>query len=368
MNILNEAIYAIYEASLDPDKWPHALSLIGNIFNAEGSIVIFYNKEVRAEFIYSSGLKDAVQTYLSEEWWRNDLHALRAIDLHVRNGDVIDDFTIATQFEMESHPIYVEFFKKVGFGWLMSAIMLPDIDSFVALSVPRAKWKGAFTLEEMETLRMLGRHVEQSLRISLRISNLEASQLALLSSLDAVNARIYALTDQGHLVLASKLGHESFDNYFCTISGRMVPRSAAERERFKMVVAAADDALHSGLTPQPCIITGQDARRLVVWALPITETSQRRIGAGNDVRTLVLAVPLERDQVVDPAVVRDIFGLSLGEARLAALIGSGLALQEAADHLGITQGSARVVLKRIFAKLGVNRQAELVLQLSALRN
>jgi DNA-binding CsgD family transcriptional regulator len=47
------------------------------------------------------------------------------------------------------------------------------------------------------------------------------------------------------------------------------------------------------------------------------------------------------------------------EARLAALVGSGLSPRESAEKLGITEETARTVLKRVFSKTGVSRQSEL---------
>jgi DNA-binding CsgD family transcriptional regulator len=56
----------------------------------------------------------------------------------------------------------------------------------------------------------------------------------------------------------------------------------------------------------------------------------------------------------------------LGEARMAALVGSGLAPREASKKLGITEETARSVLKQVFSKTGVSRQSELVSLLSKL--
>jgi DNA-binding CsgD family transcriptional regulator len=61
----------------------------------------------------------------------------------------------------------------------------------------------------------------------------------------------------------------------------------------------------------------------------------------------------------DPSLVRDLLSLTLGEARIASLIGSGLPPREAAEKLGIAEETARTVLKRVFAKVGVSRQSEL---------
>jgi DNA-binding CsgD family transcriptional regulator len=64
--------------------------------------------------------------------------------------------------------------------------------------------------------------------------------------------------------------------------------------------------------------------------------------------------------------VRDVLGLTLGEARLAALVATGLAPKSAAEKLGVTENTARAVLKSVFAKTGVSRQSELAALLTKL--
>jgi len=59
-------------------------------------------------------------------------------------------------------------------------------------------------------------------------------------------------------------------------------------------------------------------------------------------------------------VVARLFGLTKSEARLAALLASGLTLTDAAVKLNLTESSVRTYSKKIFAKMGVGRQAELV--------
>lgn len=54
------------------------------------------------------------------------------------------------------------------------------------------------------------------------------------------------------------------------------------------------------------------------------------------------------------------FGLSPRQTKLTALLLSGRSIKEAADALGITEGSARQYLKGIFRKTGARRQADLV--------
>lgn len=52
--------------------------------------------------------------------------------------------------------------------------------------------------------------------------------------------------------------------------------------------------------------------------------------------------------------------LTATEARLAWLLAEGHTLQSAAGQLGVTHGTVRTHLKRVFSKTGTSRQAELV--------
>jgi DNA-binding CsgD family transcriptional regulator len=79
-----------------------------------------------------------------------------------------------------------------------------------------------------------------------------------------------------------------------------------------------------------------------------------------------VAIASKADGPADPAIVRDLLGLTLGEARVAALIGAGLPPREAAGRPGISQETARTALKHVFAKAGVSRQGELVALLARL--
>ena len=59
-------------------------------------------------------------------------------------------------------------------------------------------------------------------------------------------------------------------------------------------------------------------------------------------------------------LVSQLFGLTKAEARLATLLADGLSVAEAAETMHVSEGSARSYCKRIYAKTGLKRQAELV--------
>jgi DNA-binding CsgD family transcriptional regulator len=109
---------------------------------------------------------------------------------------------------------------------------------------------------------------------------------------------------------------------------------------------------------------------LVVTARPV-ELSAIHSGAG--ALALFLARPNRQpgpdagpDVRRDPQALRDLLGLTMAEARLAAVLGEGMSLVDAARTLGIAHNTAKVQLRAVFAKTGVRRQAQLVALLASL--
>ena len=80
--------------------------------------------------------------------------------------------------------------------------------------------------------------------------------------------------------------------------------------------------------------------------------------------TLVFPAPGETERLW--ASLRESFGLTPAEVRLAAKLREGLTLKEAADDLGLSINTVRNQLRPVFDKMGLRRQSELVRALSDL--
>jgi DNA-binding CsgD family transcriptional regulator len=148
----------------------------------------------------------------------------------------------------------------------------------------------------------------------------------------------------------------------------MMPHTLSDQpSRLAVVDPAADRLLREALTR-----SGQGSER-AVRSIPIAASGERPPvilhlvpirGAAHDVftgaRFVLIATPVTAQDVPSADVVQGLFDLTPGEARLATLIAAGDAPAPAAAKLGITPSTARSVLKRVFQKTGVSRQAELV--------
>jgi DNA-binding CsgD family transcriptional regulator len=70
--------------------------------------------------------------------------------------------------------------------------------------------------------------------------------------------------------------------------------------------------------------------------------------------------PARRPADCDQLKLQTVFALSPAQARLAALLFDGRSVKDAAHELGITEGSARQYLKKVFEKTGARRQLDLI--------
>ncbi|WP_298922677.1 helix-turn-helix transcriptional regulator, partial [uncultured Bosea sp.] len=178
------AVEAIYDAAPAPERWPAALQAIADSFGDVGAHMIYQRDDGTYGSICSPGLEAALRDYETGEWWRHDVRFSRSLECGaIARSDTISDRDIATPEERKRLPFYTQFLRSHGLGWFGGVGISPDPRVGVALAVQRAAERGPLSEAELETLGRLGRHVENALRLGIRLINAEASQHALADAL-----------------------------------------------------------------------------------------------------------------------------------------------------------------------------------------
>lgn len=126
----------------------------------------------------------------------------------------------------------------------------------------------------------------------------------------------------------------------------------AQRELAK---AAADMAEDPALPARPVVL--RDAPRIEALLMPMEPDPGEAMAAPAMLALLTLA-PLPRREGAQR--LAQVFDLPGREAELAMALADGQSIAEAAQAMGLTLETARNYSKRLYAKLGVRGQAELV--------
>lgn len=365
------AVEAVYSAAAAPSRWPQALQAIAECSGDVGAILIYQRDDGSYGTIGSPSLDAARLEYDRDEWWRHDIRFARAAPHgYFARTDAITERDIATPEELETLPFYSEFLPRHGLKWFGAVSISPDPHVAAALSVQRSQTKPPFSDEELAVIARLGHHVENALRLGVRLINAEASQQALTDVLGRLGVGVFLLDAVGRVIFANAAAEQISGDDLVVTQGRLTARIPSCQEALRVAItrASRDDAATLSAPPQRVLVPGQEpggflaVHILPVRALPADGVENLLI----DVSAIAVVTSAQPGEPADPAVVRDLFGLTLAEARIAALIGAGLAPRNASLALGISEETARTTLKRVFAKVGVSRQSELTALLTKL--
>ena len=228
---------------------------------------------------------------------------------------------------------------------------------------------------ELAALQPVLLHVQNALRIRARLRALEASLAQAHAALDAM-PEAAVIVDRARRVrylnsAARRLSREGDVRIECgTLRAAharedralqaLVGRTLALARGMQAPSHAGDGTIAHDAQMQIAIARTPPLRPLLVAAMPATGVAER---FGHALATEA-AVLLLRDP--DRLAQGSIEGLGLAfdltprEAELALALAQGASLAQAARGLGIGEGTARQYLKRVFAKTGATRQAELV--------
>ncbi len=361
------AIGEIYRAGEFSDCWPEALSAIASCFEDRGAILVYQHKSSNIKTLVSKSLESVQKHYIEAGWWKKELRFDRAAERgYFTKPQAITDRHIVSDDEIENHPYYTDFLKPNGLKWFAGFSITPDEEMFAALSIQRSLSKEPFSEEELQVVELLGVHVGNALRVSLKLSRSQSTVELLSDLLDRMSIGVLALSPSGQTHLANNAARRllagSFDQHLTSDD----PLTFASGKQLRQPIQTALATSQALGIPRLLHTFHTDEGMTVAYLLPTEQDDMGLNKRGMHPETGAVIVLLSSGQpnAPDPLVVRDLLGLTLSEARIAALIGAGLTPRGVSSRLDITEQSARTVLKRVFQKTGISRQADLMHLLS----
>jgi DNA-binding CsgD family transcriptional regulator/PAS domain-containing protein len=365
------AVEAIYDAALDPLRWPKALEATAACMGDAGAILLWHRDNGSFDSIASPSLLGAQKDWEQEGRNGNEFRSLSTVErAYFFSGVAFTDKHLFSDNEIRTNSSYAKFQVRHGLGWFAAVAVSPDPDNNVVFSVHRnAKKRAPYSDDELANVARVGRHIQKSLRLSVRLLNSELQTIGLGDALSRVGIGVFILDSAGHVVFINQVGQSLVGEGLALGHDRILvgagPASSALEVAIKQAIRPIPENFER--EPKPIVIHCEKTDRpLALYVLPLSPLMHPATQFLPHARAVVLAIVRNAGdaRAPDPALIRDVLGLTLGEARLAAQIGSGLAPRKAAEKLGITEETARTVLKHVFSKTGVSRQSELVSLLS----
>lgn len=341
----------IYEAAAVPELWRSVLIDLARLAGAPEAVMIVSTGTRFRDWVTTSPDFEALVLAHTERFPDN-VRTRRLLEM--RHPGFLADLDVLSADEVAAEPLFQDFLIPRGYGsGVATAVTVPSGDSII-VHCERPHADGPFPFETLAALDTLRPHLARAALLSAR---LEMERIATTTRTLELLGLPAAVLGSGGRLLAANAGLTALMPY--TLSDQPSRLAVVDPAADRLLREAVGGPAQAGPLPVRSIpIPAQDERPPVILHLvPVR-------GAAHDVfaraRAVLIATPVVARDVPSADVVQGLFDLTPAESRLAALIAAGDAPVSAAAKLGITLSTARTVLKRVFQKTGVSRQAELV--------
>jgi len=355
------AIQAIYDAALDETLWTQALAALTAATGSQAATfwVLDSSDQPRLPTLTCFNFE---ASFIAE--YQNGMVPLDpTVQYLVRHPEtpVVHDGLVITEREKNRHAYYDWHGRHSDTRYRMvaQAIPAPRVQAGVALH--RAGRVGRFEPADINQFGDSHRHLSRALAIAFRLGTLGTLQQCTTDLLDRNPAAIVLLDYRRRVVYTNKAADDLNAQHdgITVAPGGVHVRDAANNARLVRLIARATSDRPNGAARGGIMRVERPSGRQPygVFVTPIS----REYPALSSIRPAVCVMITDPERRM-PATnrVRDMFGLTDAEARLANLLIAGAELRAAALKLGITYGTARVRLAEIFQKTNTHRQGELV--------
>jgi DNA-binding CsgD family transcriptional regulator len=186
----------------------------------------------------------------------------------------------------------------------------------------------------------------------------DAGQPPLLNLVESLGHAAVLLDKTGAIVAANTRAEQLLGTDLKIRAGRLVAADCASDKSLQNLLRDAVGQTGVGRSiVNPVVIRRTAGRPLVVHLLPLAGLEE---ALGEGARAILLFTCLDAKLELLESRLMLLFQLTPAEARLAARLGKGETLEEAAHALHVSPGTTRAQLKTIFSKTETDRQAALI--------
>ncbi len=364
---LNSLIGAIYDSSTEPVQWQGFLDSLTAAFPGIACAIAGFSTDIAVPIFTQSGFDDSwIEQYTAQANLIND-SVKYMVDKPV--GEVFG-YTIIPPEEYWELNIVKNWLEPQGFGMASMAVLVSSGERFLALNVVYKKeCEEAYREKVEEILRMLVGHIIRAMDIVRRASQSRIATYSLRGLCDAITLPMVATDQSGRLVFTNRSGANFLSRSDVLQVGSNGDLLANTRQSSRMLLDRIGEVAKWGTTSG--LLLGGRSNNLGLCIIPLSAEDdgqstldQRLFGL---TRIVGLLICQRRAAVLEPELLRDVFGLSDAEAQIGGLLLIGWSPEIIANKLDRSIRTVRNHIQSIYQKVDVSSQGELADALGAFR-
>lgn len=349
----------IYQAMVDDEAFAELPSLLAASLGARSCTIHWRDTDDQAEilshsrYFSDSDMANYAQNFTAHDDWTNQANTPEFIN-RVWNAE-----QLVSSSHYESGVFYNEWIRDMGDDTFhcMGTVMETGRGLGI-IGVHRGRTQATF---DPDTVRRLERqivHLRRMLTVRTRLVRETQRSRDLAALLDTNPTPMLAVNAKRKLVHANAAGLALLDGgaLLREVGGRIEAAHDALDQTLEDAVERASRP--SGAEANSFSLHAPDGRSLDLTASPVTDR-----GAN-----LVLLIGRDPDgklrEALSPVDPRDT--LAPRELLVARAVAMGLRNREIAERLGLTEGTVKVYLHNLYAKVGISSRTELALRIGRL--
>jgi DNA-binding CsgD family transcriptional regulator len=356
---LLQLVDRVYEASLEPGRWDAALSSVARHFDGTASGIRIQNGAYVSQLWV--GLEPSFEEAYLEHYALLDPWVPAALSRPA--GRCYTSQELVDDDELERSTFYNELCKPHGMRELCGGFLELSGSLMVSMSVMRRDGAPRFDARAAKAMNELTPHMRRALAIQRRLRTGDGTTAW--AALDGLPIAVVTLDRGGRIHRTNRRADELIARRDGLVSeqgtlGALAPHDTRKLAGFvKGLVSPLDPK--APREPVVRIERGGEKRPLAIVGVRITRESAPawELHHGGEPEVL-LAIAVDDSVSGPPAeLLRQLYGLTPAEARVAIQVGMGKSPREVSDELGIAWNTVRFQLRQVFEKMNVRRQSEL---------
>lgn len=344
----------IYEAAFQPDCWQAVLKEVGNQAGSHAGVLFVFDDLRPVRHKATPSVAEVAQ--FSADHWRESprvswLQKKPMVGFFIANNHFPSEI-------MTSDPCRMQM-VEAGLDSEIVATVPLQTGELLAYGFPRLRREGGHRDTDVENLNTLLPHLARAGMMAARLG-LEYAR-GTTEALRSIGLPAAVLTATGRVLSSNDLFDGLTDLFLPVAFGRL---AVADIRANRLLQQAIESGIEGTDSVRSVPVAAHDEREAcVIHIVPVRRSANDLFPGGG----FILAVSGVRKSslVPSPQVLMGLFDLTPAEVRFAAGLMSGASVQDVSKALGITSGSGRTFLARIFDKTGTHRQAELLTLLSS---
>jgi DNA-binding CsgD family transcriptional regulator len=345
---LSATIDEIYACILEPHRWAGVLEMMcGRIDGCAASLNVFSLDSREAALLVEHGTDPECSASYVETYARLNPLIETAL-LHMAEGETRTLYESVDLAHYRNSRFYEEWVAPQGWGDWMGGLLIRATNSLAIIAVARAEARGSYSDRDRAFMGLLVPHLQRATRIGRVFGELDARRSGLAALAERIRASAFLLDATGRIAYANTLGERALaQGDFVREHGRVLALVDAEgQRRLSAVLGCPPNA-----APVMTAVAGPGGKR-IVSIMPASEAT------GGHVVVILNAVDIDLP-LLGPFLA-ETYGLTSAEIRVLIALLKRRTLQDMAIEFGVTPRTIKAHLQKLFEKIGVKRQADLV--------